>query len=204
MEEFRGLLNLEIPDKKFISFVLFGLPEIEDALKQDEPLNQRVAMRLRLGYMNLDSTEKYIKHRLKVAGATKMLFTREAVEEIQRYSRGIPRVINNICDNALLEGMLRKASVVGRAVIEKVADELSLTPASKEELAQIESHRVWGSDVAEDAAGKAGDVNGAQAPRGKGTDGGPGATQTPEGAREGEKTTENIDIDTILDSLEIE
>lgn len=90
MEEFRGLLNLEIPDKKFISFVLFGLPEIEDALKQDEPLNQRVAMRLRLGYMNLDSTEKYIKHRLKVAGATKMLFTREAVEVIQRYSRASP------------------------------------------------------------------------------------------------------------------
>src|SRR4030042_3063354 len=112
MEEFRGLLNIETPGKKFISFVFFGLPDLEENLKQDEPLNQRVALRLRLQYMNIDSTEKFIKHRLKVAGAHKMLFTREAGEEIQRYSKGIPRVINNICDNSLLEGMLAKADVI--------------------------------------------------------------------------------------------
>lgn len=141
MEEFRGLLNLEIPGKKFITFVFFGLPDLENNLKQDEPLNQRVAMRYRLGHFNLSSTENYIKHRLKVAGATRMLFTSEALESIQVYSTGIPRLINNICDNALLEGMLSKSDLVGRAIIEKVAGELGLSRASKDLLQEIESQK---------------------------------------------------------------
>lgn len=141
MEEFRGLLNLEIPGKKFITFVFFGLPDLENNLKQDEPLNQRVAMRYRLGHFNLSSTENYIKHRLKVAGATRMLFTSEALESIQVYSTGIPRLINNICDNALLEGMLSKSDLIGRAIIEKVAGELGLSRGSKDLLQEIEAQK---------------------------------------------------------------
>lgn len=205
MEEFRGLLNIETPGKKFISFIFFGLPELEESLKQDEPLNQRVALRLRLQYMNIESTEKYIKYRLKVAGATKMLFTREALEEIQRYSKGIPRVINNICDNSLLEGMLGKADVIDRIIIEKVAQELSLKPASHEELVRIESHRI----MAPEDNRKAGDDrmrivtrNDSPAP---GTNALSGESrESGEKGRVQQDSTEDIDIDKILDSLDIE
>jgi len=205
MEEFRGLLNIETPGKKFISFVLFGLPDLEENLKQDEPLNQRVALRLRLQYMNIDSTEKYIKHRLKVAGATKMLFTREAVEEIQRYSKGIPRVINNICDNSLLEGMLAKADVIDRTIIERVAQELSLKPASPDELNRIESHKVIapGDDrgIADDRT-RVAPVNTARPPVSNAAP--TGAPVTSENKQTGQDLNETIDIDKILDSLDIE
>jgi len=198
MEEFRGLLNLEIPGKKFITFVFFGLPELEDNLKQDEPLNQRVAMRYRLGHFNLSSTENYIKHRLKVAGATRMLFTSEALESIQVYSTGIPRLINNICDNALLEGMLSKSDLIGRAIIEKVAGELGLSRASKDLLQEIESQKFTQTAAPEIKV----DTQQAMSPRGSS----PGtpiegmSSSTEEGAGGEEK----VEIDKILDSLDIE
>jgi general secretion pathway protein A len=199
MEEFRGLLNIEVPGKKFISFIFFGLPELEESLKQDEPLNQRVAQRLRLGYMDFESTEKYIKHRLRIAGATKMLFTGEAVEQIQRYSRGIPRVINNVCDNALLEGMLDKAPLIGRAIVEKIATELSLAPAEKEELIRIESQKVSPMDVKRaEVAEKMRVVAGTGEP----LDRPAGSPPAGEGALKQEEAA-NLDIDKILDSLDI-
>src|SRR5512132_1101500 len=75
MEEFRGLLNLEVPERKLLSFVFFGLPEIEKNLKLDPPLAQRVALRYKLEPFTAESTEAYIKHRLRLAGCPKMPFT---------------------------------------------------------------------------------------------------------------------------------
>src|SRR5207248_2113083 len=69
MEEFRGLLNLEVPERKLLNLIFFGLPEIEQNLKLDPPLAQRVALKYRLDHLNADSTEAYIKHRLRLAGA---------------------------------------------------------------------------------------------------------------------------------------
>ncbi len=68
MEEFRGLLNLEVPERKLISFVFFGLPEIERNLRLDPPLAQRVAMRYRLEPLNPESTRSYVEHRIHTAG----------------------------------------------------------------------------------------------------------------------------------------
>src|SRR3954462_8213928 len=101
MEEFRGLLNLEVPERKLISFVFFGLPEIEKNLKPRPPPGAGGAMRYRLEPFTADSTEAYIKHRLRLAGASRMPFTPEAVKAVHRYSSGTPRVINTLCDNAL-------------------------------------------------------------------------------------------------------
>src|SRR6476620_3225148 len=106
MEEFRGLLNLEVPERKLISFVFFGLPEIEQNLNRDPPLRQRVALRYRLEPFNAESTEAYIKHRLRLAGAAGLPFTPEAVAAIHVHSGGTPRVINTLCDNALFEAFL--------------------------------------------------------------------------------------------------
>src|SRR5947199_326574 len=86
MEEFRGLLNLEVPERKLLSFVFFGLPEIERNLKLDPPLAQRVALRYRLEPLAEESTEAYIKHRLRLAGSARMPFTAEAIEAIHAHS----------------------------------------------------------------------------------------------------------------------
>jgi type II secretory pathway predicted ATPase ExeA len=126
MEEFRGLLNLEVPERKLISFVFFGLPEIEKNLKLDAPLAQRVAMRYRLEPFSSESTEAYVKHRLRLAGSPRMPFTPEAIAAVHRRSAGTPRVINTICDNALFEAFLGRTPDIRGAVIEAIADNLGL------------------------------------------------------------------------------
>ncbi|MBS2020786.1 MAG: AAA family ATPase [Deltaproteobacteria bacterium] len=126
MEEFRGLLNLEVPERKLISLIFFGLPEIEQNLKLDPPLAQRVAMKYRLDHLTADSTENYIKHRLRLAGASRMPFTPEAVKSVHAFSGGTPRVINTLCDNALFEGYVARAPVIDEAMVERVALELGL------------------------------------------------------------------------------
>lgn len=126
MEEFRGLLNLEVPERKLISFVFFGLPEIEKNLKLDPPLAQRVAMRYRLEPFNADSTEAYIKHRMRLAGSARSPFTSDAMQAVHRRASGTPRVINTLCDNALFEAFLARSQEITAAVIDQIADNLGL------------------------------------------------------------------------------
>ncbi len=126
MEEFRGLLNLEIPGKKLLNMVFFGLPEVEDCLALDEPLAQRVAVKYHLKSFTVDATESYIKHRLKVGGARRMLFTPEAIPSIHRYAGGVARLINTVCDNCLFESYLRKLPEVDSGIVHSVAGDLGL------------------------------------------------------------------------------
>jgi len=126
MEEFRGLLNLELPERKLINFVFFGLPEIEENLKLDPPLAQRVAVKVHLDTFDLENTESYIKHRLRLAGAKRMLFTPEAVTVIHEASQGTPRVINTLCDNALFEAFMEKKEAVDGEMQALVATNLNL------------------------------------------------------------------------------
>src|SRR5216110_3810130 len=126
MEEFRGLLNLEVPERKLLSLIFFGLPDIEQNLKLDPPLAQRVAIKYRLDHLAPESTEAYIKHRLRLAGASRMPFTPEAVRAVHRYSSGTPRVINTLCDNALFEGYVARAPMIDDAMIARVALDLGI------------------------------------------------------------------------------
>lgn len=126
MEEIRGLLNLESERGKLLNFILFGLPEMEDYLKLDPPLYQRIAVRCSLEPLDEKATINYIIHRLRVAGCSKPLFTREALNSIYTYSKGIPRTVNAICDNALLEGFLLKRSVIDRKIVDDVSYDLGL------------------------------------------------------------------------------
>ncbi|SDE44162.1 ExeA family protein [Desulfuromonas thiophila] len=128
MEEFRGLLNLEIPGKKLLNLLFFGLPELEDCLRLDEPLAQRVALRYYLRPLSEEETLAYIKHRLRVAGAASMVFSAAAVAQIYRYSTGVPRLINTLCDNSLFEAFLQHQTVVSPTLVEAVAGDLGLTP----------------------------------------------------------------------------
>ncbi|MBX5482724.1 MAG: AAA family ATPase [Myxococcaceae bacterium] len=128
MEEFRGLLNLEVPERKLISFVFFGLPEIEQNLKLDPPLAQRVALKFKLEPFTLESTEEYVKHRLRLAGCPRMPFSPEAVAAIHRLSGGTPRVINTLCDNALFEAFLARQENVSGELMEQIGANLGLAP----------------------------------------------------------------------------
>ena len=125
MEEFRGLLNLEIPGKKLLNIVFFGLPEVEDCLRLDEPLAQRVAVKYHLHSLTVDTTESYIKHRLLVAGARRCFFA-DAIPLIHRYAEGVPRLINTVCDNCLFETFLRKMEEVTPKIVHSVAGDLGL------------------------------------------------------------------------------
>lgn len=127
MEEFRGLLNLEVPGGKLVSFVLFGMPELDDVLSLDEPLKQRVAVKYRLKSFSHEMTAQYIRHRLHIAGSEMELFSPDAIEAVYMFSKGIPRLINTICDNALLEGFLTKRPGIDRKIIEEVAADFGLT-----------------------------------------------------------------------------
>ncbi len=126
MEEFRGLLNLEVPERKLISFVFFGLPEIERNLRLDPPLAQRVAMRYRLEPLNAESTRSYIEHRIQTAGGRQLPFTPAAIEVLHRLSGGSPRIINTLCDNALFEAYLSQETTVDAPRIEEIARNLAL------------------------------------------------------------------------------
>jgi type II secretory pathway predicted ATPase ExeA len=130
MEEFRGLLNLEVPERKLISFVFFGLPEIEQNLKLDPPLAQRVALRYKLEPFTAESTEAYIKHRLRLAGSPRLPFTPDAMLAVHQRSGGTPRVINSICDNALFEAFLSREQNVSGALVHRIADNLGLQGSS--------------------------------------------------------------------------
>jgi len=153
MEEFRGLLNLEVPERKLISFVFFGLPEIEKNLKLDPPLAQRVAFRYKLEPFTAESTEAYVKHRLRLAGSPRMPFTPAALLAIHQASGGTPRVINTLCDNALFEAFLSRQESIDEGLIRRVADNLGLVgsalpvPEGTAKPAPAASSRAGGSKV---------------------------------------------------------
>jgi len=126
MEEFRGLLNLEVPGSKLLTFVLIGMPELDEWLAQDTALRQRIAVRFTLHSLSQPMTRSYIEHRLKIAGRDKPLFADDAYREIFKCSQGIPRLIKTICDNALLEGYLVKNELIEASTIEDVVIGLGL------------------------------------------------------------------------------
>ncbi len=126
MEEFRGLLNIEMPEGKMINFIFFGLPDLEHVLSLDEPLKQRVAVMVRLKAFSEEDTHNYISHRLGVAGCSREIFEKEAIQLIIKYSKGLPRRINAVCDNALLEGYLFKKNAIDGLTIKTVAADLGL------------------------------------------------------------------------------
>ncbi len=141
MEEFRGLLNLEVPERKLLSFVFFGLPEIEDNLRLDPPLAQRVALKYRLEPLKPQDTEAYIHHRLRLAGATRIPFTAAGMVAIHAQSRGTPRLINTICDNALFEGFVARTREIDDKAIGRVARDLGLVGPEAPPPAPLEVER---------------------------------------------------------------
>jgi len=145
MEEFRGLLNLEVTAHKLITFIFFGLPEIEDNMALDPPLLQRVAMKIRLSTLTEEATKAYVIHRLAVAGNREMIFTDDALKRIFRYSDGFPRKINVLCDNALFQGFLMRQRVIDDAIVQEMASDLGFehSAASRADIPSMDIPATW-------------------------------------------------------------
>ena len=127
LEEIRLLTNLETPQSKLLQVILMGQPELDDILNQSRfrQLKQRVTLRYQIRAFNKEETKKYIERRLIKAGAfDPHFFTPKALNEIYKYSKGIPRLINVICDNALLIGYGMDQKVIGDWTIHEVASNL--------------------------------------------------------------------------------
>jgi general secretion pathway protein A len=133
LEEVRLLANIETDTEKLLPLILAGQPELSDRLDDIgvRQLKQRVALRCQILPFELADTAAYIATRIRIAGGdARRLFTREAVMLIQEFSKGIPRSINVICDNALLSGFAAGRQPVGRDIVEEVAHDFNLAPKS--------------------------------------------------------------------------
>ena len=132
LEEIRLLSNFESDTAKQLQIILTGQPELREVLNQPElrQLKQRVALRCHIKPLpNIEETERYVASRLLVAGAERTdIFSPDAVEYVFRCSNGIPRLVNNLCDNALLAGFAAGAETIDRSVIEEVAETFDLLP----------------------------------------------------------------------------
>jgi len=126
IEDIRGLLNMEVDNQKLITFILFGLTNMDSYLVLDKPLQQRIALRYQLQSFTEKVTADYIRYRLDIAGPTREIFAPDALVAIHHYSSGIPRLINTICDNALFEGFLQKKEMLNKDIIEEVVADLKL------------------------------------------------------------------------------
>jgi type II secretory pathway predicted ATPase ExeA len=134
LEEIRLLTNLETSQQKLLQIVLMGQPELEAILDSQElrQLKQRVALRCQLQPLDADQTHRYILSRLERAGAAPAppIFSPEALERIYEYSCGIPRVINTLCENSMVNAFSREERPVAPEIVTEVATDFRLTPAS--------------------------------------------------------------------------
>jgi general secretion pathway protein A len=127
LEELRMLSNLETEKEKLFQIILVGQPELRDKLNSPQlvQLRQRVSVRFHLAPLQKDEIGLYIYHRLKVAGSSgDIIFTQDALEKIFLYSNGIPRLINQVCDRALLHGYVKETKTIDVDIIKKCISEI--------------------------------------------------------------------------------
>jgi general secretion pathway protein A len=129
LEELRLLLNLQTDDRFLITVVLIGSPELLSRVRQLPHLDQRIAVRCHLDPLDADHTARYVAHRLAAAGRATPVFTDAALRAIHASTQGAPRMINNVCDLALLVGALHRleridADTIGAVVEDYLAGEV--------------------------------------------------------------------------------
>ncbi|MBI3811154.1 MAG: AAA family ATPase, partial [Nitrospirae bacterium] len=127
LEEIRMLSNLETEREKLLQILLMGQPELREKLQRPDlrQLNQRIAIRYHIEPLELEEMKAYVAYRLKVAGGhDRPLFTPEALKRLYDYSDGVPRLINVLCDKALLAAYAQESTVVDEASVARAASEL--------------------------------------------------------------------------------
>lgn len=137
LENIRLLSNIEIPEQKLINIFFIGQNEINQTLASQEfrALRQRIMLTYQIEPLSKIETFEYIKYRLKVAGTEIKLFNRSAIQEVYRFSNGYPRLINKICDHALLTGYARNLKKITPTIIKECSEELSLPDETNKNIA---------------------------------------------------------------------
>lgn len=132
LEQIRLLSNLETEKDKLLQIILSGQKELKDKLNLPvlRQLNQRIAVRYELTYLSRQETEKYIHHRLAVAGcAMRIVFANSALNRIFKYSKGIPRLINLVADRALLSAYMRLTNKITKDLVDAGIESLEAKEA---------------------------------------------------------------------------
>src|SRR5690606_31779558 len=126
LEQVRLLTNLETASHKLLQIILIGQPELREVLARVElrQLAQRITGRYHLAPLSKAETAAYVRHRLKVAGANGDIFTSAALREVHRLSGGVPRIINVICDRALLGAFTQEQHRIGPSLVRAAASEV--------------------------------------------------------------------------------
>ena len=151
LEEIRLLTNLETAHGKLLQILLVGQPELDEKLDSMElrQLKQRIALRAQLLPLDLEETRGYIQRRLQLAGANShagTIFSEETLAEVYRHSRGLPRLINTICENALIGGYARQLRSVPPDIIGEVAADFRLNvarPSRAPEIGRNDNNELW-------------------------------------------------------------
>jgi general secretion pathway protein A len=129
LEQVRLLSNLETDKQKLLQIVLLGQPEFKEKLKQDRlrQLRQRILVHYELTPLSRTETDHYIYHRLTLAGANgRPRFTARALKAIHRHSHGVPRIVNNLCDKALLAAYVRDSDEVSWWDVRRALKEVAM------------------------------------------------------------------------------
>jgi general secretion pathway protein A len=133
LEEIRLLSNIELHDRKLINIFFVGQTEFKAALMEhhNRAVAQRITVKYDINPLEPKEVGAFVQHRLKVAGSEKTIFTQDAIKEIYGFSEGIPRLINIICDHALLTGFAYGRKKIDKAIVAECSDELYM-PIKKE------------------------------------------------------------------------
>src|SRR5664279_3195006 len=128
LEEIRLLTNLETSTEKLVQIVLSGQPELEEKLRDPSvrQLRQRISLWCRTRPLTSEETKAYIAKRLRIAGASQPVLTPEAVLLVHQYSKGIPRLINLICEHAMISAYVEQIKPIPPRIVESVSRELDL------------------------------------------------------------------------------
>ena len=124
LDELRMLLNMQFEDDFLITLILLVQPPLLKNITELQPLKERISIKFNLDPLDINDTLRYVVFRLKCAGATRGIFSREAIDRIYDYSGGIPLRINNACDRCLLIGLMRKANIIDSKIVEDAIEDL--------------------------------------------------------------------------------
>lgn len=126
--ELSGLLNLEYEDKRLLSMLFVGSPELDRLVQNDASIMPRVDVRVRLQPLDMANAAAYLKHRLDAVGANPAVLPPSALEALFKFGRGRPRLLNTLADNALFEAYLAGRTALEASDVERAAADLGIGP----------------------------------------------------------------------------
>jgi general secretion pathway protein A len=128
MAEIGGLLNLDYEDRRLMSLLMVGLPELDVAISHDKSLSQRIDVRVRLESLDLGNAQAYLLHRLALVGGDPDIFGEDTIQALFKFGRGRPRLLNTLADNGLFEAYLGGRRQVIPSDVERAAADLGIGP----------------------------------------------------------------------------